>query len=89
MLQVIAYTIDCKDPGAGRLKIAPQLSTGTVLGKYIDVEVIETERQGRLAACSQPLFTQVAGLKDWYACLLFLEGRLQKRFLMAFCWYCV
>ena len=63
--QVIAYTVDCKDPGKGNFRIAPQLSTGAVIGKHLQVEVLETERKGRLAACSQPLFTAMNGLRDW------------------------
>lgn len=67
LLQIIAYTIDCQVPGEGIFKVAPQLSTGVVLGRFVEVEIMETERKGRLAACSQPLFTSMAGLRDWYA----------------------
>lgn len=64
-VQVIAYTVDCRNPGEGAEKVAPQLNTGTVLGQRVDVEVMEINRQGRLAACSQPLFTKMAGVRDW------------------------
>ena len=64
-LQVIAYTLDCKDPGPWAETVAAQLSDGVVLGNHVPIEKMVTERQGRLAACSQPLFTKIAGVKDW------------------------
>ena len=67
--QVVAYTVDCQNPGEGAERVAPQLSTGAVLGRRVEVEMMETNRQGRLAACSQPLFTEMAGVRDWYGLL--------------------
>ncbi len=64
-MQVIAYTVDCQNPGKGAEKVAPQLNTGPVLGQSVDIEVMEVNRQGRLAAYSQPLFTKMVGVRDW------------------------
>ena len=68
-MQVAAYIVECQVPGVDFTLGAPQLSNGIILGEPISIEIIETERQGRLAACSQPLFTKTRGIRDWWGTL--------------------
>ena len=67
MIQVWVYMVDCKDPGPWATTASLQMSDGREMGVRLSIETLETERQGRLCACSQPLFADKPSLHNWWA----------------------
>lgn len=59
------YIIDCKDPGDWATRVVLRLKDGTIIGRWLKIIDMETEKKGSWVACSQPLHTDREWLEGW------------------------